>query len=133
MVFPMRNLSRCFRKGQFFVLSAFAIVATVFLLSQWIEPYNIPDTSFAIFSEEPFIFNDIKEKAISTVKASKDCTDLKFNLAEYKKFVDDFSLSKGLSINFVYTIKDCNSLLTNFDLTLKSSSVSIKSSFTASK
>jgi hypothetical protein len=132
MTFLTRSSSK-YSKGQFFVLSAFAIVAAVFLLSQWIEPYNIPDTSFAVLSEEPFIFNNIKEKAIATVKASTDCNDLKFNLAEYKKFVEDFVLSKGMSLVFDYKIKDCGTLKTEFNITLKSPSFSIKSSFTATK
>jgi len=128
----MHNSSRC-SKGQFFVLSAFAIVAAVFLLSQWIEPYSIPDTSFAVFFEEPFIFNNIKEKAIATVKMSSDCNDLTFNLDEYKKFVGNFVLSKGMNVEFVYKIKDCNTLRTEFNITLKSSTASLKGSFTATK
>ena len=132
MAFLMHNSSRC-SKGQFFVLSAFAIVAAVFLLSQWIEPYSIPDTSFAVFFEEPFIFNNIKEKAIATVKMSSDCNDLTFNLDEYKKFVGNFVLSKGMNVEFVYKIKDCNTLRTEFNITLKSSTASLKGSFTATK
>jgi ABC-type antimicrobial peptide transport system permease subunit len=74
----MLNLSRWKkfskpRKAQFFVLSAFTIVTILYFVSQWIAPYTIPDTSSVALMEEPYIFNNIIEKARSVVKSSQTC------------------------------------------------------------
>ncbi|MEM5773320.1 MAG: hypothetical protein QXL86_03835, partial [Candidatus Aenigmatarchaeota archaeon] len=83
------------KKAQFFILSAVAIVTTIFLVSQWVEPYTIVDTSSILMKEEFFIFNNIVEKANETVGLSKDCEELNFNLEEYKIFVEKFASSKA--------------------------------------
>jgi hypothetical protein len=88
------------RKAQFFVLSAFAIVTVVFFISRWIEPYTIIDTSSVILAEEPFIFNNIAEKANETIYISKNPNELRFNIEEYKQFVEEYALRKNLKITF---------------------------------
>jgi len=131
MAYHMRNLSKS-SKAQFFVLSAFAIVTILFFLSQWIEPYTIIDTSSIPLKEEFFIYNNIKEKAVETVKISKDCEDLMYNLGEYKIFTESFASIKNLNLNVNYynkTVCQDDKLDTYFVITLKSSSTYIESSF----
>ncbi|MEM5879544.1 MAG: hypothetical protein QXU74_03575 [Candidatus Aenigmatarchaeota archaeon] len=130
----MHNLLNS-KKAQFFVLSAFAIIVTIFSLSQWIEPYTITDTSSIVMREDFFIFNNIVEKAKETVNLSKDCEELKFNLEEYKAFVEDFASSKTLSLNLDYIIISCDSsgAQVSFNIILISPSSQIKKSFIAAK
>ena len=130
----MRSLSRS-RKAQFFVLSAFTIVTIVFFLSQWIEPYTIIDTSSIALKEEFFIFNNIKEKAVETVKNST-CEELEYNLGEFKTFAENFASMKNLDLNVTcYNITVCNDtkLETYCKITLKSFSSYIESSFFVNK
>lgn len=92
------------RKAQFFVLSAFAIVTVIYFIGRWVEPYTIIDTSSAVLMEEPFVFNNIMEKAEASVYASKTYEELGYNLEEYRQFVLDYILRKGYYVNFTYTI-----------------------------
>ncbi len=126
--------SSSYRKAQFFVLSAVFIVITIFLMSQWLEPYTITDTSSIIFEQEFFIFNNIKEKAVETVKISKNCEDLNYNLDEFKNFAIDFAFRNGMSLNLTYNIispcKD-NERKTYFFIELRTPNSLINSSFFA--
>lgn len=88
------------KKAQFFVLSAFAIVSIIYFVSRWMEPYTIIDTSSVVSVEEPFIFNNIVEKANETIYTSKSSDDLKYNIQEYKNFVEGYASSKNLQIIF---------------------------------
>lgn len=106
MKFHMRNLSR-FNKAQFFILSAFAIVSILLLVSGWISPYTVVDTSAVVLMDEPFFFNNIKEKAFLAVNQTKNCEDLRYNLDEYKDFVEQYALSKSMNLNFDYTLSPC--------------------------
>ena len=123
------------KKAQFFLLSAFAIIVTIFSVSQWIEPYTITDTSSVPMREDFFIFNNIVEKANETVSLSKDCEDLRFNLEEYKTFVEEFALRKTFNLNLNYNIVSCDSFSAqvSFDITLTSPSSQIKKTFVAIK
>lgn len=94
-------------KAQFFVLSSVVIISMIFLLSKLFEPTNIIDTSSIVFREAPFIFENVKEKAAATVKGSVACEDAKFNLEEYKNFVEAYALRKGYSLYFNYTATPC--------------------------
>lgn len=130
----MRSLSKS-RKAQFFVLSAVTIVVVIFFMSRWMEPYTIIDTSTAMM-DEPFVFTNIKEKAVETVSTSKNCEDLKFNLEEYTNFVKDYAIRKNLNLNLDYRISqpcDDNLLTTQFNMNMSSPRVFINSSFTANK
>ncbi len=135
MEFHTHNLLSS-RKAQFFVLTAFTIVTILYFISKWIEPYTIIDTSIVALRDEPFIFNNIKEKTIETVKLSKSCEELEYNLDEYKNFVKGFASSKNLDITFDYTItKPCDKdiLETSFNITFVSSSIKLQSSFVTTK
>lgn len=125
----MRSLSKS-RKAQFFVLSAFAIVTTIFFLSQWIEPYTITDTSSIASMEEPFIFNNIVEKARISFVTSKDCDELFYNMDEYKNFVNSYARSKNLVLNFTnYSAIVCDAPV-EMGVTLKSPKVIMMRKFT---
>ncbi|MBI4009928.1 MAG: hypothetical protein HY361_01910 [Candidatus Aenigmarchaeota archaeon] len=135
----MRNLLKS-RKAQFFILSAFVIVSLLLLVSRWLEPLSIIDTSSATLSEEPFIFNNVKEKAVETVITSNTCGELRFNLEEYKNFIQEFSIAKNIKLSLEYEVVDtipepCNNnvLKTKFNISLESPSVFIRSNFTSAK
>jgi len=135
----MRSLQSS-RKAQFFVLSAFAIVSILLLVSRWLEPVSIIDTSTVVLSEEGFVFNNINEKADTTVAISKNCEELKLNLEEYKNFIQEFSAAKNIKLKFEYDVVDtidqpCDSnvLKTNFNITLESPTTFIYANFTSHK
>lgn len=120
-------------KAQFFILSAVAIVGILFFVSRWIEPLSLLDTSSIVFQEEPFVFNNIKEKAIETVNQSKDCEDLKFNLEEYSIFVKNYAREKLFLLDFSYSYDECIEGLPLdivFNMTLKSKKIELASNFT---
>jgi len=50
--------------------------------------------------EEPFIFNNIVEKANETIYISKSVDDLRYNIKEYKNFVEEYAARKNLKITF---------------------------------
>jgi len=137
MAFRMRSLLKLNRKkkAQFFVLSAFTIVSILYIISSWIQPFSIIDTSSIVLMEEPFIFNNLKEKAIQTVNVSRNCDDLKFNLDEYNAFVQQYATSKNLNLIFNYQITPCQNnfhfpVLVAFKMQIKSTNVQIQSNFT---
>ena len=74
-------------KGEFFLLTVFTIITFLFVISLWIKPSEIIDTSKVVLSEEVFVFNNVKEKVIEVINSSKTCEDLNFSLEEFKKFV----------------------------------------------
>src|SRR3989304_708381 len=123
------------RKAQFFILAAFSIVALLYLISGWIEPFTIIDTSQAALLDEIFIFNNIKEKVITAVNGSKSCEDLRYNLDEYRNFVQEYATTKNLKLDFNYTISPCYSeppffpVVVEAKINLKSSSADLSSSF----
>jgi hypothetical protein len=86
------------RKAQFFILSAVTIVSVLYFVSRWVEPFSIIDTSQSAMLEEPFLFNNIKEKAIETVNSSKSCRELRYNLEEFKNFVEGYTKTKNLIV-----------------------------------
>ena len=48
--------------------------------------------------EEPFVFNDIVEKANETIYNSKSLEDLQYNIDEYKQFVEEYSVRKNFKV-----------------------------------
>jgi hypothetical protein len=118
------------KKAQFFILSVFIITGVMFLISKWMQPLNIIDTSSVVLHEEPFIFNNIIEKAEETIKTTKNCEDLPFNLEEYKNFVEGFVLEKGFLINFTYNINDCSSVELNVSLSSQKMKINVSRTIT---
>jgi hypothetical protein len=124
----MRSLLKS-RKAQFYVLSAVAIIGILYFLSRWMEPSSITDTSSTVLMDEPFIFDNIKEKAVETVQKSKSCDEMKYNLEEYKNFVEDYGVKNNLVVNLGYTYACPGNI--NFELRLMSTKMTIASNFTA--
>ncbi len=122
-------------KAQFFVLSAFVMITILFVVSQFIQPSGIFDTSSAVLIDEIYIFNNIKEKSISIVKISENCRDLNFNLDEYKQFVVNFVTQRNAKLTYNFDLSSCvdSSPNAKFYIALVSPRASLDSSFTASK
>lgn len=119
------------KKGQFFILSTFAIVGAMYLISSLIRSSSVVDTSQIVLLEYPFIFNNIRETAIEVVNMSKDCEELRFNLDEYKYFVEEFAWKKGYKISLDYFIPSCDtSANVILNLTLKAPNAYFSSNFT---
>ncbi|MFH7860855.1 MAG: hypothetical protein QW602_02555 [Candidatus Aenigmatarchaeota archaeon] len=134
MAFLTRNLLKS-RKAEFFVVSTVAIVSIIFVLSKHMGPQTLVDTSSAVLNE-PFIFDNIVEKAIETVKISKNCEDLRYNLDEYKNFVESFYARKNIKVSINYDISlpcDDNILRTNFNIQLITSNIRMRKEFEARK
>lgn len=89
-----------YRKAQFFIISAFTIVTILYFVSRWMEPYTIPDTSVVVWNDEPFVLNNIIEKAKDTIRDSEDIEEMKYNLQEFGDFVKEYGLIKNLDIDF---------------------------------
>lgn len=88
-------------KAQFFILSTLVIVGIIYFVSRWIEPYTIIDTSSVATSEELFMFNNIAGKTTEIVTTSaRNSEELKYNLEEYKAFVESFAMRKNINLNF---------------------------------
>jgi len=123
------------RKAQFMILTAFLMVSVFYLISRWIEPYNLLDTAEIVLIEEPFVFNNIKEKATELVNTSTSCAELVDNLEEYKVFIEDYAFKK-LIIYFDYTLETtCYEddplfpVLVIFNIELKSEKITIRDEF----
>ena len=94
-------------KAEFFILTAFAMVTILYFVSKWLQPTSIIDTSRVASRTDLYTFNNIVEKANETVAISKDCEDLKYNLEEYKDFVESSS-SRNINVVLNYTIGPCD-------------------------
>lgn len=123
------------KKAQFMILTAFLMVSVFYLISRWIEPYNLLDTAEIVLIEEPFVFNNIKEKAIELVNTSASCAELLDNLEEYKTFIEDYAFKK-LIIYFDYTLETpCYEedplfpVLVIFNIELQSEKITIRDEF----
>ncbi len=126
------NSRKNVRKGQFFILSAVAIVTILFFVSRWVEPLTQADTSSIAQMEEFFTFDNIKEKTTTVVKNSDDCIDLNYNLQEYKSFIDNFAREKNYKISLTYSTTPCDPELgavTEFTLRIISNKVDARGTF----
>jgi len=92
------------RKGEFFVLTAVIIVGVFYAMSRYINPYAFIDTSSAARGGEIFFFNNVKDKAEKTVRLSDSYDDLKWNLLQYKDFVEYAGADEGYRLVFSYDI-----------------------------
>ena len=118
-------------KGQFFVLSAVAVVTILFFISRWIEPLRATDTSSVVLSDEAYVFDNVKEKATNAVKGSENCDELGYNVQEYKNFVERYGLDKGYRITLDYSIPSCTTTANvNFHMKLHSDKIDAASDFT---
>jgi len=125
-MFLMPNLSG--RKAQFFILTALVIVGVFYTLSKYINPYAFVDTSKAAGGGEIFFFDNVKDKAIKTIRIS-DSTNFQNNLREYKNFVENMANEKGYNLVFNYTN---DSSTVNIRMVLMSQKVTLKTNFNVS-
>ena len=126
----MPSLSK-FSKGQFFVLTAFAIVSVLYFVSNWLRASTITDTSVYALDNDVFVFENIVSKANQTVTMSKSCEELNYNLEEYKNFVTK-SLGKKYYMIFEYKI-DCSKdpVPVNFNITEITLNSKLNANFTS--
>lgn len=129
------NKKKRFTKAQFFLLTGFVIASIFYLVSRWMEPYTIIDTSMVAMNNEPFIFSNIKQEALDIVATSKSCFDLVNNLQEYEDYVENYAFKK-LIVYFDFTIETpCYEhdpmfpTLIIFDIELGSSTITVRDSF----
>lgn len=122
-------------KAQFLVITAFVIVSIFYLVSKWMQPYTIPDTSEIVLAEEPYVFNNVKEKALDVVAASQSCDELVDNLDEYKAYVEDYAFRK-LIVYFDYSLETpCYEaspefpVLVLFDIRIQSQAMTVSDHF----
>jgi hypothetical protein len=125
----MRNLFN--KKAQFFILTTVVIVGVFYTLSKYINPYAFIDTSRTASGTETFFFDNVKEKAIKTVKISlPDDGNLTANLMNYKNFVEKMASDRGYNFNFNYNV---STLKVDFSMTLISERMTLKSNFTVAR
>lgn len=131
-----RSSSRSRHKAQFFVLSAFVIIVILFVVSQFIQPAGLLDSSAAVLIDEPFTFNNIREKSMDVVRLTESCADLPLNLEEYRQFVQRFMAQRNVRMVYQFQVaQPCSDavMLTRFNLTISSPRASIYGSFSATK
>jgi len=131
----LKNMRLSSNKAQFLVITAFVIVSIFYLVSKWMQPYTIPDTSEIVLAEQPYVFNNIKEKALQVVNTSQSCDELVDNLAEYKAYVEDYAFRK-LIVYFDYSLETpCYEaspqfpVLVLFDIRIQSQGMSVADRF----
>jgi hypothetical protein len=90
------------KKAQFFILTTVAIVAVFYSLSSSINPNAFIDTSEAAYGSETLFFDNVKNKAIKTVKISNS-EQLESNLETYRDFVEEIAREKGYNLAFYFT------------------------------
>lgn len=131
MEYHTHNLLKS-RKAQFFVVSTVAIVSIFFILSKYMGPQTLVDTSSAVLNE-PFIFDNVVEKASKTVEISENCEELYYNLDEYKNFVESFYGKQNIKIDLNYTYTCNGGMKVNFDIQLTSPKVTMRKLFVVIK
>jgi len=112
------------------------MITIMFIVSTFIQPSGVPDTSSTVLMDEVFTFVNIREKAESVVKLSDGCSDLDGNLGEYKQFVQAFVGQRNARLIFDYKIvQPCvdSVLATDFYIRLTSPRASIDASFRTTK
>jgi len=123
MTFHMPSLSS---KAQFFILTTVVIVGVFYALSKYINPYAFVDTSRGAKGEETFFFDNVREKAIKTIRLSNS-GNLPSNLNNYRNFVKNLASEKGYNLEFYYTNTTYD---VNINMVLTSQKYTLKANFT---
>jgi len=121
------------RKAQFFILTGLVIISIFYLLSKWISPYTVIDTSEVALSYETFVFNNVKQHVLKIVEDSESCEEAEKNLDEYEKYIEDYLFERLLLyFDFNYSLATpCNGhvpgtpLTVNFDMELRGRKIRI--------
>jgi len=117
------------KKAQFFILTSVVIVIVFYTLSKYINPYSFIDTSKAAENDDVFFFENVKEKAVKTVKISVPL-NLENNLGEYDNFVENMASEKGFNLAFGY---DVLSDKVDFSMVLTTERSTLTSSFSVNR
>ena len=96
-----------FRKGQFFIVTVVGLVSLFLVMSSLISPQSIKDTSEILTLEEPYFFQNVKEKLIETVQMS-DCVEIEKNLQTFVGFVSKVASEKGYKLYINYEVVECS-------------------------
>jgi hypothetical protein len=128
----MHNLLRS-RKAQFYILSVVGIVTILYAIGKSLTPHIIIDTSDVVLRSDYFVFNNIVEKTLKTLDASKSCEDLRFNLEEFKRIATK-AFAPDFRVEYSYSILSCDdtarSATVSFKITLYSVNSEIGTTFT---
>ena len=128
----MLNLLKS-RKAQFYIVSVVGIVTILYAIGRSLTTSMIIDTSELALRNDHFIFNNIVEKTLVTLNASKSCEDLRFNLEEFKSIVER-AFAPEFRVDYNYTIISCSdatrSATVSFNITLYSINSEIGTAFT---
>ena len=84
------------------------------------------DTSGAAYGGEILFFDNVKDKAIKTVRIS-DSDELVSNLQTYKDFVEEVASEKGYTLGFYYTNATDG---VQVDMVLSSQKYTLRANFT---
>jgi len=120
----MPNLSS--KKAQFFVLTTVVIVGVFYSLSKTIDPYTFIDTSTAAYGGEILFFDNVKDKAIETVRIN-DSDQLLPNLQKFKSHVEEVASEKGYTLGFYYSNTTTE---VKIDMVLTSQKYTLRGNFT---
>ncbi len=126
----MLNLLKS-RKAQFYIISVVGIITILYSIGKSLTSYSIIDTSEVPLRDDFFVFNNIVEKTIATLNASKDCEELKLYLEEFREAVIK-AFTPKFRINYEYKIISCTatSATVSFNITLYSIYSEIGTTFT---
>jgi hypothetical protein len=126
----MLNLLKS-KKAQFYIISVVSIITILSTIGRSITTYSIIDTSEPALRNDFFIFNNIVEKTLETLNASRSCEELEFNLEEFKNiatraFAPNFRVEYSYSINCSDSTR---SATVSFNITLYSINSEIGTTF----
>lgn len=128
----MLNLLKS-KKAQFYIISVVSIITILSTIGRSITTYSIIDTSELALRNDFFIFNNIVEKTLETLNASRSCEELKFNLEEFKNIATR-AFAPNFRVEYSYSIDSCNdttrSATVSFNITLYSINSEIGTTFT---
>jgi hypothetical protein len=115
-------------KAQFFVLTAVVFAGFFYTLSKYLTPYSFVDTSKYANSPEIFLFNNIKEKAIKTVRITQQNNPDKLveNLIAFRNYAQEVARDNGYILFFEF---DNTTTTVSFNISLSSERMTLSSSF----
>ncbi len=115
-------------KAQFFVLTAVVFAGFFYTISKYLNPYSFVDTSTYANSPEIFLFNNIKEKAIKTVRITQQNNpdDLVNNLIAFRDYAQKVARDNGYILFFEF---DNTTTTVSFNISLSSERMTLSSSF----
>jgi hypothetical protein len=128
----MLNLLKS-KKAQFYIISVVSIITILSTIGRSITTHSIIDTSELALRNDFFVFNNIIEKTLETLNASKSCEELEFNLEEFKNIATR-AFAPDFRVEYSYSIDSCDdttqSATVSFNITLYSINSEIGTTFT---